>query len=110
MPLNKRHKRIRAARGASYLTQEEFERMGAEALGGTGWKSRLCAINGVQKSSLTRWASGETPIPKWLAVQLVLMRRFRIDELMSLANTLPVEEAVPRGALATRASGNNAGE
>lgn len=60
------------------LTPEELEEIGAEALGGRGWKKAFVRGTGIAGSSLTRYLSGTYPVPQWIAVlleALVTLRR-----------------------------------
>ena len=54
------------------MTPEEFK----EALKRLGWKQTDFARKaGMGTSSITRWVSGDTPVPEWAARYLAAMQR-----------------------------------
>lgn len=70
-------KRPTGSRTRVPLTPEELEAIGAEALGGRGWKRAFVRGTGIAGSSLTRYLRGVYPIPQWIAVLLEVLVTLR---------------------------------
>ena len=58
------------------MTPEQLNRQ-AGLMFGWGWQSALAKAVGRSDRQVRRWASGETPIPDWLADKLKEIKRER---------------------------------